>query len=116
MSLANNDASRFSKPSPRVFENGRLLGSAQTRSTRSFVSAPAETSSSAPTAHALGKGEDIQHPSLRSLLRQGFHHVHESERRPRITPVEAAPDDAAGPAAPTPQPRDGLVSLRLVGH
>src|SRR5688500_10903389 len=96
MSRAMSWAIRFSNPSPRSFEKGRLLGSEQTRralgalgalralrALREATTTPTAFSSvsapSAPSAlSALGQCKDIQRPSLRRVLRKVAHRVRES--------------------------------------
>src|SRR4051812_31872306 len=67
-SRATSSASRFSKPSARSFENGRLLGSAQTRRTR-----PSAPKHAAAQRSRLRQREDIKHPTLGRLLPQVAH-------------------------------------------
>src|SRR5437868_4365938 len=83
-SSATIRAIRFSKPSRLRLEKGRLLGSAQTRSTRWVVGAgsacrtePHNTATS--SSEKLWKREHIQHASLGRVLRQVSHRVHESQ-------------------------------------
>src|SRR5215207_864349 len=92
-SWANNSAILFSKPSPRSLENGRLFGSAQTRSTpagRVNCGAAAATGTDLCSAHPfkdairthkrhdLRKREHIKHASSRRVIRQVGHGAHEA--------------------------------------
>src|SRR5436190_3827450 len=112
-------ASRFSNPSPRSFENGRLFGSAQTRidgralATVLDARAPSMTATAASmhiTAAAvrLREREDIQHASLLRSGRQVAHGVYEPERRGRVARVQNPGDDGARPSAYSRQDSDVL--------
>src|SRR4051812_11897250 len=116
----------FSKPSRRSFENGRLFGSAATRSTRGSALKPITAdkpkmstsirggrrlpgavmprphSRTRPEVafHLLSRQrENIQRPSLGGVLRQIRHGVRETERGGGIARVELAAHDRARPAA-----------------
>src|SRR5687768_9195985 len=90
MSRAMSWAIRFSNPSPRSFEKGRLLGSVQTRRALGALGAlrALREATTTPTAFssvsalsalsALGQCKDIQRPSLRRVLRKVAHRVRES--------------------------------------
>src|SRR5688500_19022422 len=128
-SRATSLASRFSSPSPRAFEKGRLFGSAQTRSTRpSTVAAdgaalPASSSvpiiAASPRArHAprravtpSGKREDIERPSLLGVLRQVARRADEAVGGGRVARIEVVRDDRAGPAADAVEDGDVLPSV-----
>src|SRR5215212_11540805 len=123
-------AIRFSKPSWRSFEKGRLLGSEQTRNGwrlavggwRFWAGGWAATANrQPPTANTASttslKREDIQHPSSRRCFLEVRHRVHESEGGGRVARVEIARDDRAGPAADPRHVGDVLLAVRAaVGH
>src|SRR5215207_9143590 len=80
-SRAMSSAILFSKPSRRSFENGRLFGSAQMRSSRGplgVAGAAATSSAVAPNASSR-KGKDIEHSAFGGLLRQIANRVAEAE-------------------------------------
>src|SRR5688500_147417 len=138
MSRAMSWAIRFSNPSPRSFEKGRLLGSEQTRralgalgalgalralrALREATTTPTAFSSvsalSAPSAlSALGQCKDIQRPSLRRVLRKVAPRVRDSAAPYRVARVEPRRHDGAGPSADPGQDRDILFAVRTaIGH
>src|SRR5436189_5857288 len=80
-SCATSAAILFSNPSPGRFENGRLFGSAQTRSGAS--ARPVEDASSAHTASSAPRGlktEDIHRASWRRVLLDVLHRANHPER------------------------------------
>src|SRR5690349_24732718 len=104
---------RFSNPSSRALEKGRLLGSAQIRNSRAWAGKVAATASSSARARgALGQAEDIERPPLGRVLRQVAHGADEAKRRGLVARVEATRDDGAGPAADTRQHRHILMPVR----
>src|SRR4051794_7818740 len=104
-SLASNSAMRFSNPSPRSLENGRLLGSAAMRSSVAAATGAVEAfrgSSCAPlrlaknrsgrTLILLGETKDIQHPPFGCELWQLLHSVHKAQRAGGITDIKIPGD------------------------
>src|SRR4051812_31208256 len=83
-------------PLPSCAENGRLFGSAQTRSSRAFAALPQASSA---IARSLGKAENIKLASRRRRIRQILHGVDEAEGGRAVALVELARHDRAGPAA-----------------
>src|SRR5881398_2475386 len=61
-SAATRSASLFSNPSSRLFENGRLFGSAQTRSTRAFSPLSGGPERPALRLHAIVAATTITNP------------------------------------------------------
>src|SRR5690606_36412480 len=103
-SLAISSVMRFSKPSRRSLENGRLLGSAATRSTRfgSSADANAEDATSATatsTAGSLRKAENIERASGCGVLGKVLHGVDETKGAGAVAGIELTRDDSAGPTA-----------------
>src|SRR5207248_9700719 len=82
-SVASNSAILFSNPSPFRSENGRLLGSEQTRRTLSYAYAeePPPSAKMKPSAAArarrrlLAQREDIECPATRGFVRQILHRI-----------------------------------------
>src|SRR5207302_1821822 len=107
MSRAITAAILFSKPSNRALENGRLFGSAQTRSSR-LLAADTAASSSRPASTALRQPEDIERSSFGGCLFQIGHCIDEAQRGGAVTRVEVTGNDRAGPAADAGQHRDVL--------
>src|SRR5215204_6412024 len=109
----------FSNPSSRSFVNGRLFGSAHTRSWRDATGGvaarpgaeqpPATSAASASTA--LRQCERIQHPAFGRVLRQIVHRVREPERGRRVGRIELAGNDGASPPADTGEDRDVLLAV-----
>src|SRR5437660_2877737 len=96
-------------PLPSSAENGLLLGSAQTRSSRAFAAVPHASSA---IAASLGKAEYIELASRRRHVGQILHRIDEAECARAIALVELARHDRAGPAADTGQHRDILLAVR----
>src|SRR5688500_9997408 len=125
-SRATRSARRFSNPSSRWLEKGRLFGSAQTRSVRTAArcspppargidAAAIPTSSgsaSSAAAPRLWKGEDMERPSLGRRLLQVAHRVHESERGGGVAGIEVAGDDRSRPAANAGEDGHVLLAVR----
>src|SRR5687767_7308279 len=88
----------FSKPSSFAFENGRLLGSAHTRSTRRESAHPAAKMTSA-IATALRKAVHMQHSSLRGCVAQRFHGQAPPRACGRVARIELVDHDRPGPTA-----------------
>src|SRR5215211_7673665 len=109
MSRATSAAILFSNPSRRSFENGRLLGSAQTRSSR--APAEQETSTAAAKVATLRETEHIQRASLGGRLLEVAHGVDEAERGGAVARIEVAGHDRAGPAADARQDRHVLAAV-----
>src|SRR5436309_2210743 len=97
-SCAINPMILFSNPSRRSLENGRLFGSAQTRSSRAAEGA-LQAANTARTKNALRQPEDIERASLGGGVLQIGHCIDEAERGGAVARVEIAGDDRAGPAA-----------------
>src|SRR4051812_14652432 len=99
-SRATREAILFSNPSCRSFENGRLFGSAQTRSTRrgaagggvAVQAGRPQTAAIRPSAAALER-EDIEHASRGRALGQVGHGVDETEGPGAVARVELAGHD-----------------------
>src|SRR5690606_13734386 len=127
-SRAISSAIRFSNPSRRSLEKGRLFGSAQTRSSRagsvartcatvampmravnenSSVGQPREGTSlilirvriGVAPASGPGQGKDVKHATLGGVLREVLHGVGEAERDGRVLARHDAEGRGAGPAA-----------------
>src|SRR5918994_214076 len=108
-SSATSSTSLFSNPSPRSLENGRLFGSAQTRSSRPAAGAEAKT---AIRRRILRETEHIERSSLRRGARQVAHDIDEPEGGGAVANVEIARDHRAGPAPHAGEDRYILVSVR----
>src|SRR5437762_10665622 len=100
---------RFSKPLPSSRDNGRLSGSAQTRSSR--ASAAVATQNKPMTSNALRKAEHIKHASLLRRAGQVFHRIDEPRRSAAVPRVEVARDYSACPPAHARQHRDVLAAI-----
>src|SRR5436190_12950024 len=100
---------RFSNPLPSSCDNGRLSGSAQTRSSR--AGAAIATQRKAVTSKALGEAENIQHASLLRRARQVFHRVDESSCSAAVARIEVARDHSARPTTYPGQHRDILAAI-----
>src|SRR5438270_7089712 len=100
---------RFSKPFSLRLENGILLGSAHTRSSRAW--AVPETAIIKMPAANLRKGKDIQHPSLVCVLRQVLHHAGKSQCRRFVARVQAARNDCSSPSTNARQYRHILFPI-----
>src|SRR5690348_12082619 len=88
----------FSNPSPCAFENGRLLGSAQIRSSRaSRLAALARIA----TRAALRERKHIERASLGRDVLQIAHGVDETTPGGRVARIEIVGHDSACPAANT---------------
>src|SRR5690349_7206812 len=127
-SWANSSAILFSKPSPRLFEKGRLFGSAQTRSTPAgraitgwaIASAAGRAgrvqaervSKQTTNKTSLRKRKNIKHASLRRVVRQIRHRTDKPERARRVACIETACDDCARPTTNTREYRDVLLAVR----
>src|SRR3954463_14502753 len=108
--FAIKSAIRFSKPSSRSFENGRLFGSAAIRRTSLFVST-ANTFAQSNSAKIVLKREDIQGSSLGRFLFQVGQRVCESRDRCRIFRIKICGHQRAGPSTDPGQNRDILFSV-----
>src|SRR6185312_10751264 len=120
----------FSNPSSRSFENGRLFGSAHTRSSRAGLAIAAATgrpnmnasSNNAPVirspddlpdlAALSGQPEHIERASWVRGFLQVLHHVDEAERRGGVSRVEIAGHDRACPTANPGKDGDVLPAVR----
>src|SRR3954447_18357923 len=105
----------FSKPSPRLLENGRLLGSLQTRTSRASTDvAPALISKA--RVRALRQAKDIERPPFgRSFLQIG-HGIDEAKSSGAVTRIEIARYDRARPASDTGKNGYILMTVRtLIG-
>src|SRR3954451_21645637 len=133
-SWASSSAMRFSNPSPASFENGRLFGSAQTRtlsmpcesspwplepgalepwvSTPWARAPPVASTNAATSTPRLREREDIERPAAARDLRQVLHCIDKAERRGAVARVEHRGYDRAGPAADPGQDRDILLAVR----
>src|SRR5689334_10282767 len=109
-SRATSSARRFSIPSPRSFENGRLLGSAQTRSTRGDSAANAPYNES--VAIRLRQREDIKCSTGRTVLGQILHRIHEPQCASAVLRIQFCRHDHAGPSAYAGQYGDVLLAIR----
>src|SRR3954453_21836555 len=105
----------FSKPSPCRFENGRLLGSLQTRTSRASTDvAPALTSKM--MLRALRQAKDIERASFRRSFLQIGHGVDEAKSSGAVTRIEIARYDRARPASDTRKNGYILMTVRtLIG-
>src|SRR5688572_5254538 len=91
---------RFSNPSPRSFEKGRLLGSAQTRSSRACAPDAATIAKQhRRAASLLWEGEIIEHSPLGGGLLEVPHGVEEAEGTGAVARVEIGGNDDARPAS-----------------
>src|SRR3954469_16906924 len=109
---------RFSNPSPRWFENGRLLGSAQTRSSRATaveawplrqdVTMNASKTDAAMKA-ASRKRKHIKHSAFRGVFRQVCHRPRKTQRCGLIARIDFACNDGAGPSTNAGQHGDVLL-------
>src|SRR5687768_10994508 len=109
MSAARISARRFSKPSPRSFENGRLFGSAQTRNSLRH----AEPRSKATTSSdRLWKREDIDRASFGRVIGQILHSADEAKSGSFVRGIEPSRDNCARPSADTIRNRDVLFAVR----
>src|SRR5438270_10394530 len=107
---------RFSKPCCLRFENGRLSGSAHTRSCRVSPRAGI-ASASRPHPRSLRERKDIQHSSLRRVLRKILYCVAESKRNGGIARVESPCDYGSCPSSYSREDGDVLPSIRpFVGN
>src|SRR5688572_21320659 len=103
---------RFSNPSSRAFENGRLLGSAHTRSTRSAAAGIAGASSTiAISAPTLRQREHIDRAPFAGVVGEILGGAHEAERGGFVARVETAGDDGARPPADAIHDRDVLLAV-----
>src|SRR5918993_6112286 len=100
----------FSNPSSCAFENGRLFGSAQTRSTRRESAHAAATTTTAIAA-TLRKAVDMEHASLRGRVFQRFHRQAPARARRRVARVELVDDDGARPSADAGKNRHVLLAV-----
>src|SRR4051794_13126606 len=103
----------FSKPSPLLLENGKLLGSAQTRSGPAAIATEAGAPNDPPTiaaaANCLREPERIEVPSLGCRVLQVGHGVDEAQRGRRIARVQIARDNGTRPATDAGQDRHVFV-------
>src|SRR5688572_6974867 len=89
---ATSRAIRFSNPCSRALEKGRLLGSAQTRITRSAPADDAHTTTAPTRATTLRKREHIDRAPLPGVARQIFGGADEAQRGRFVAGVEIAGD------------------------
>src|SRR4051794_34816850 len=123
-SRASSAAMRFSNPSPASFENGRLFGSAQTRTLSmpresrpcapgpSARAPPAISIKAAASAARLWEREDIERPAAACDLRQVLHRIDKAERGGAVARIEHGRHDRPGPAADPGQDRDIFLAVR----
>ena len=125
-SSATSSAIRFSNPSPCSFENGRLFGSAQTRSSRSAAPAARPPMRTAETAkrrepqpsHCVGRscrgrGEHVEHAAGRGVLGQILQgHVPVALGADQHL---ALPQSSSGRGCRSQRSASALVSLRHFG-
>src|SRR5947209_13507015 len=111
ISWASNSAMRFSKPCCWRFENGRLAGSAHTRSCATCAKAELESSARASIQPDLRKRKYIQHSSVGGVVRQLAGRIAESQRDGGIASVKSPGDDRSRPAANAAENGDVLLSV-----
>src|SRR5436309_1967858 len=99
-------AMRFSKPSWRILEKGRLSGSAQTRSSPESepevapkVALDAQKSSAAIISSDSRKRKDIQHAPGRCVFRKVLHDTGKSQSRGGVARIQAAGDNGSRPSS-----------------
>src|SRR5579885_403815 len=107
-SRAINSARRFSKPSPRWLENGRLLGSAHTRRRRPSQAYAEQTSATS----SLRKRERIEHSAFRGMFAQIGHGVGEPEGRRAVYGIDATRHHGPGPPADSREYRNVFLTVR----
>src|SRR5437763_4490464 len=105
---------RFSNPCSRVFENGMLSGSAQTRSWRvwAHIDPDRDKTRANRKNEELRKGEDIEHPPFCGVLRQIFHCSDKSQSCRFVARVKTTRHNRTGPSTDPRQDRDVLLAVR----
>src|SRR5688572_18418430 len=112
MSAARTSAIRFSKPSPCLFEKGRLLGSAHTRSADAWLEQLTTIRRPAASNDVLRKREYIDRASFGGVIRQIFHGADKAQCRSFIRGIQPARHNGSCPSPNTVRDRDVLFAVR----
>src|SRR3954470_17961764 len=99
-------AMRFSKPDSSACENGRVSGSAHTRSSPASAELQARS--------RLRQRKNMQHAALDGVFGQVAHRVGEAEAHGAVARVDFLRDGDAGPAADARENRDVLLAVRAL--